>query len=69
MSMNRIVITLMAGCAAAVFAAAPGFAAPAAQEHKHPAVDQAKPATGDMKPVDGRQAALIDSGRLQSLSD
>ena len=46
MRMKSIVTAIVAGCAAVVISAVPGFAAQTPQEHQHAATDQAKPASG-----------------------
>jgi hypothetical protein len=44
--MKSIATVVMAGCAAVVISAAPGFAAQTPQERQHATTDQAKPASG-----------------------
>ena len=46
MRMNRIVMATVAGCAAVVMSAVPGFATQTPQEHAHATPDKAKPASG-----------------------
>ncbi len=46
MRMHGIVTAIVAGCAAVVMSAVPGFAAQTPQEHAHATPDQAKPASG-----------------------
>ena len=46
MRIKRIVMAVMAGCAAAVIAAVPGVSAQTPQEHQHPATEAVTPSSG-----------------------
>ena len=46
MSVNRIVTTMVAGCAVVVMSAIPGLAAQTPQEHQHAATAKVKPTSG-----------------------